>query len=561
MISVRVDLHGIEETVTRPVLITVANDVKELMGMGKDIYTVFDEKDNVIKNKNKSGEIVGDNTLKDEMISIDYTESSEDNHELHLAVVSPDFKPIYIDKDVKCKITPVYLTRRMNVKIKYSCKSKSKVFSIANKLKLNTSSDDIYKQHDLEYHYVIPNFILQLLAHINRLKGSIPSYKIGLDEYLAKTFDDRADFTNTLDGDINKSRLVIREKQLMIEGYISDDVHGITPEYDDDLGNWYIEFEYQLSYEKPVTLLTQYQIMIFNQVIDKPFRHFLTQPSKRTNPEKNTARQSDMNKITARDDTFNIRDGGYYITIPEIDTFILPKSSTKHSRMFSVMIQIEEYDRTYLFNVAELPDIKFRDGVFKFLIESERDHIGEIYQSLFYVELYKDDKKDYNNIITMDQFGILRSTYELEYKHTYRVVFNVQNDLTYLSQEGIKRFKNFVTKQLNENNIKTSVTFQESYQYWSGLRYDKYNLEVTKDNLVTDYLTLMRYDSKSVNTAIKGSDNVYDIPFKIKYIKSKSLMKTVAAHSTITAFMESKKTVRPKLEVESKKDEAKTEKI
>lgn len=517
MLAFRADLHGIEETITRNVLITVVSDVKELLGMTHDVYTVFDEKDNVIKKKNRIGDVKGHNTFKEDMFNIEFTETTEEGHEMSLVPFRPDSKHIYHDPDVNTSITPIYLNKKLEVKIKYSNKSKSKIFSLTNKLKIFNSDNSIYRRHELEYHYTIPPFLIKLLAHINNLKNlRIPAEnKLALEQYIDSTFDNRVDFSNTLDADITKSQLVIREAQLEVEGYVADDVHGLTPEYDETFNTWYVEFTYGFSYEKPVSLLVQYPILIYNTIIDKEFRTFIDTKAKLRKNAKVTAGRGDMVEVTERDNVFNIRDNSYYIRIPKYDNEVLPKPGASMARMFSVMNVLEEHNPNVLFNISHIPKIKFRENALNFLLESEYPYVGDMFDSLFYIELFKDGKRDYKNKILMDHLGNLTTYENMDIRSIYRVVFNVITDVTMLRPAAAKRFKRFCSEQLLDNKDKPSPTFTEFQSYWAGVDYKKYNQEVKTDSLITDYLTLLALDGNVVSNAIIGTNKYYEIPFAI----------------------------------------------
>lgn len=543
MLAFRADLHGIEETITRNVLITVVSDVKELLGMTHDVYTVFDEKDNVIKKKNRIGDVKGHNTFKEDMFNIEFTETTEEGHEMSLVAFRPDSKHIYHDKDINTSITPIYLNKKLEVKIKYSNKSKSKIFSLTNKLKIFNSDNSIYRRHELEYHYTIPPFLIKLLAHFNNLKNlRIPAEnKLALEQYIDATFDNRVDFSNTLDADITKSQLVIREAQLEVEGYVADDVHSLTPEYDETFNTWYVEFTYGFSYEKPVSLLVQYPILIYNTIIDKEFRTFIDTKAKLRKNSKVTSGRGDMVEVTERDNVFNIRDNGYYIRIPKYDNEVLPRPGASMARMFSVLSVLEETEPNVLFNINHIPKIKFKETVLKFLLESEYKYVGEMFESLFYIELFKDNKKDYKNKIIMDNLGNLTTYDNMDIKSIYRVMFNVVTDISMLKPAAAKRFKQFCSEQLLDNREKESPTFQEFYSYWSGVDYRKYNQEVKTDNLVTDYLTLLSLDGNVVSNAIIGTNKYYEIPFAIsRAANTMGAGKYAQIHNTLRGVLEEK---------------------
>ena len=121
--------------------------------------------------------------------------------------------------------------------------------------------------------------------------------------------DVRADFTHTLDADPSKSELVVREAQIDVPGYIIDDIYNLKPEYEEDFGYWTFEFNYGMIYEKPITLLAQYPVLIYNQIIDKQFRSFI-EDGWREKPNINkpmTDRTKDAIELLERDSIFSLK--------------------------------------------------------------------------------------------------------------------------------------------------------------------------------------------------------------------------------------------------------------
>ena len=91
----KIMLQGLEETVTRPIQIIVANDIKKLLGLGRDIYIAFDPTDErIAKIKNQLGDIDHDNTTFEEYILLETEESTEEGTELYMTTVKPDTYPI-----------------------------------------------------------------------------------------------------------------------------------------------------------------------------------------------------------------------------------------------------------------------------------------------------------------------------------------------------------------------------------------------------------------------------------------------------------------------------------
>lgn len=546
MIAIKADLQGIEESITRPILITAVDDIKGLLGISKDVYTFFDNKDNLYKRKTKDGGIIGDNSDRGATINVEFEEVSEDGNELSLIPTRPDHQPIYIDKDIGSSFQPIYHRRKVTIRFKYSNKSRSKVFSIANKLKIYTSSDAMYCLHDFEYYYTIPNFLNKLLLEINNKKNIRleDGYKLTIEEYIDQTFDDRIDFANTMDADITKSSLVIREKQLDIEGYIEGDLQSIKPEYDDQGAVWYIEFDYSFMYEKPVTLLVKYPILVYNTIIHPFFRTMIYEKPKKDDRSIRTGRAQAMYDATKNeqdyDDRLAIKSPGYYIPIPEYDTTILPKPLNCYARLTVVLTIMDEDDRTLLFNIDSIPSIKFKNTYRDFLLYSERNFIGDEFKSIFHIELWKNDRRDYQNKIILEEDGTLRSTYELDFKYTYRVSFNLVTDLSLLTQDAKRRLKSYVETQWSNNSIDT--TLDDYKYYWKHVNFlhlkNEMKVKMATNNIITDWISLLKPDTDALNKNLVTVNDYFKSALMLTKLNNK--LRTVQIDN-ITAMFETKK--------------------
>lgn len=534
MIRTKLELQAIEETITRPVLVIVANDIKKLLGLTNDIYTIYDVRDNIIKKKNKLGNIRGDNTTKSDMMYIEATETGFENNELSLISIRPDFKPIYKDKEIGAKFQPVYLTKNMSIRVKYLSRSKSKIFAILNKLRLYTSNDRNYKRHQLVYHYTIPMKACMLLAEINNLKNKRSEIALTLEEYINSTFDDRVDLANSIDGERLKSDLVIRESQIDVDGYIQDDVHGIQPEYDEQTNEWSLEFEYSFIYEKPVTLYLNYPILVYNTMISEQFRKFI----KTRKPSKDayrTARSSDLYKLLNPFEDYRLRDGSYYLNIPEVDDFILPNPPSYYTRIFSALSLVNDANLTELFNIRDIPRIKFRDSVLKYILNNEYNTIGTIFGGLFYIELYKNEDKDTNKVI-MDSDGTLRTEYPMDIKSTYRVVFNILTDLNFLNKKTLTSVKLYLMEEMenNELNPPPPTLIQTGLSPNHNLNQNITKIE--EGSLTKIFLNLISVDDGYMYKELKSGTKPYEIPFKINDNKWQTIRTVQITHILASLF-------------------------
>lgn len=489
----KIMLQGLEETVTRPIQIIVANDIKKLLGLGRDIYIAFDPTDErIAKIKNQLGDIDHDNTTFEEYILLETEESTEEGTELYMTTVKPDTYPIYQDIEIDSYIQAINQRRQLDFTFTYRNKSKSLVHSLANKLKLMTGDDGMYYRHELEYGYNIPPFVIKLLSHFNDLKNKRkrPDRQLSFSDYLARTFDTRLDLGGNLGKAIDNYTLYIREAQVNLEGYISDSVHDIKPEFDDNLNHWGITFRYRITFDKPVGLLLNYNMMVWNTPIAKEFRDFqhLENTSNRAIHPRSLR---GVNLTTIGHPIWHTRPRKDYLTIP-IEDNRLPNLITPRylTRMFSVLTMVDSNDPTLLFNIDEIPNYRFKKSVHDMLLKSEYKWVGIPCCSIIFISLICGEVEQYENRIIMDAEGNLRTTKPMDVTKTYRVMFSLLNDLDMLNPGSTRRINRFIDdemdayrekyKNLRKNNDSLYTKAKEIYN-------DEVFLDIYAEILQVDY--------------------------------------------------------------------------
>lgn len=484
MIDVKIPLHSMEESVVRPIVVSVIQDILKLLGLPTDIYLQLTEDDKIKKKVNQLGELKGDNNNKTQWVYATWEEESEPEFELSTIPANPDFKPIWEDEDIGGRAMPVYHPRKLNIKFKYYTLSKSGIQSIINTLRVMTSNDGHTNRHDLEYFYNTGNYFTNLLIVINDLKNKRENdqNQLDLEGYIGKTFDDRVDLTYTLDGDLNKAEVVIREAQLECNGYIEDDVYNIQPNKEEEYNQWSVEFNYTLSYEKPISLNLRYPIMIYNTLL--PERYRITVKRKDNRPTAyRTGRMSSIYKVVEKDTTLKPLTNNDFISIPKSDVVRLPDGPSIVSRLFCVLCQIDINKPTELFNINDIPGIRFKEDIKKLLLESEYPYVGDLLKSVFYIELYENEDKRSKIKVIMDKEGNLTASEPLDIKKTYRVMFNIMNNLGYLDIAASGRLTKYIKNQIDESytsdpfNIVYKEIFNINTPYASQIEKMKYATE------------------------------------------------------------------------------------
>lgn len=446
MIKARIGLHNIESSVDRPVLIRVVEDVRKFLGFNKSVYYNIDENDKVDKEKNPLGDIESYSSPQTEKIEISNVENTEEDTELSLAIINPDYQDIYIDKDIDAAFRPLHIKKRHTLTFKYFNKSKSKVNNLINRLRVKPTSSDWSVIHNLEYSYVLPGYLSNLLIEINTLKNTRLVSPVDLNQYINNTFDRRVDMINPEDGDVLKVDIGIKEIQQNVLGLIKTPMGNIKKEFDEEEASWFVEFEYEFTYDSPIQLLVHYPLVVYNNLISKKYREVLnlTKPATCTDGIYTKGSQGLMDISKAKVSQYLAAPkNSYYKSIPAEDSFHAQKPDPYTVRILSILTTVDDDDASALFNINDIPKIRFKDTILDFM-KTEYQFMSRPYESIFFFELIKDGVKDYSNKIIVDADLNLRTEFDMDLKSIYRVMINATIDLNILKPNNLKRIEDYV---------------------------------------------------------------------------------------------------------------------
>lgn len=541
MVNVRIDLNSIDNNITRNIQIEVLEDIKKVLNIPSNAYVRYDSKDNLNKRRNELGELIGDNNIYHDYLEVDYEEETFQGRELSTYVNNPDNIPILADESIGFLITPLHQYRKMNIRIKVISKSKSTITSCINRLRLTTGDDSMYIIHTLEYSYIIPIFVNNLIIHLLSLKNKrLPKEEqLTLLEYLSKYSDNRLDIVNPVSGDNDKLNLCIREAQVEHPGYVSDDVHSLNLEYEKDITSYSFEFNYSIYYEKPTNLILTYPILIWNTLIDNKFRSLI--PRYNINPRAyRNGYSRDLYDIVDDDLVFDRNVVNSYLRIPKLDIVELQSLPIYIDKLFSVLVMVDENDPTLLFNIKDLPGIGFKDKVLEYLL-NEKLYISKEGHSLFYIALYRDTRLDRSNPIILQRDGVLRTTEPMDIKHTYRVMFCVVKDLDYLTLEAKNRIYSYVnSREDEETNIRDNHYFgrnRQDFNHYSYIDTNKNNQMFTdEDDIVRMYCGLLSIGIDDVNNNKKYNSREI-LSMLIDSNRDSRVMKTVQTTTVLTSIL------------------------
>lgn len=525
MYRARLSLQNIEDTITRPIVLAVLSDIKKLIKIDPDTPYLLgdddhDQLDRTIDVEHNKGTLT---SPRSEVIHVLYEEEGTEGDDLSMLVNNPDSYPFYNDSELHSQATAVSLRRSMTITFRYYNKSKTAVTALTNRLRMMTSNDSMYAVHDLEYYYNIPHYLLKLLLTMNDLKNKdlLDTDKLTPETYIDNTFDSRVDFINSLDGLSYKSELGIREAQVGVLGNIDTSLADIKKEYVNDKSSWAIEFTYKLQYDKPVAILIDYPMAVFNRIIPKEFR-MSTEEAPKGMPKRGRRSRSNqaLMDIINKDEPIITNKKDYYLKIPKEDTLVLPKPLPFMVRLLAVKMLVDRQNPTALCALDEIPNISFKKNITK-LIEKECLYTGDKYKSMLYFNLFDHGKMSNIKVIitpVVEQIGVdpetnqpimkkrlrLKTSEALSYKGNYRLALSMVTDLSSL-QVSVKKRLNSVFNSVDED-----IKIEENEEF--NKRVENGFIPVTVDDSIEKLLIEVNKKIGSNNngnvTRIKLIDNL-----------------------------------------------------
>lgn len=458
-------IDGIKETVYMPVFQSIMLDLRKILQLN-DVPIV--NNDNVLLEKDMGTTII-DKNLHNTYIQATCVVEPVSELELYRVPVNPDTKCFYRDKEVGVKARASYRSAKMNFEIMVKSKSESTLGKVMDLLYHRKLDVDTFNMHNIQISYVIPNITKQLMIEVFNIKKSIDT-TLTIEEYLAKVLDkNMIDMNLALSGNPIQNSLTVTEYQVDVVGEFLGEFDKLETEKDDLY--YYTQINYSVTINRPLGIHLEYPILIYNQKLSDTFIMIPSEYIKRNvrNHEKS------LIELLKRHDSFGINKNGYYLTYPKYDDFTIPHKLNNYTTIMTVLVQIEDGDDV-LFNINELPTLKFKDSAYNLLI-AEKEHISKYLNSIFYFNLYINDNEIKEGVITIDVDGTVRTNFPMSVKNSYRLGIHLCDNLTSMGYNDSARIMKYIDDEIirNENLVRANDIF--------GIERKKTGIRINNDGI------------------------------------------------------------------------------
>lgn len=438
---------GIEQTVRRPIIYNVVDQLSKTTKLSIDVKNLFGGDSNKVPQPGSTIDSINPESLlgSNRILSVTVEEDYDESVAYSTAINIPEHIPFFIDNNLRVNLKPIYVTNNVLINFIYKTPSRDEALRWYNEYRMRLSKYGDINTHELEYYYAIPYPYIKLLQTIFALRENVNGLGGEFVDYLINNSSNKLTKISDLSGELQQ--FVVKEKQVRIFGIYDFDVYPPKPEKDDDSSTYSIKFGYKFNYQLPIGISASYPLMIHNQLLPMeyiPDINKIKDYSDYSNlsfSNSFAALHNLENEVILRK-IMNVNDDKY-IPIPEFDDFILSNAYPDTHSIIIALCELDLNDKKNLLNLNELGDVVLDQDIINFIQTSEYPYITKLYQSIIQINLYKWNNLDETVKLTCDSNLNIRTDKDLDPTAMYRIRLSLVTNLNLLSKDALWRLRNY----------------------------------------------------------------------------------------------------------------------
>jgi hypothetical protein len=440
MPSVVLELPDQYESVTRPVVYDIIDQIKRLTNIPLDTRIVyvgdFAEVNAQVGSTVKQRE--DDNIFMSQgQLTVKVEETYVEDRVINTAVLQAENKLIFYDRALRVRMFPNYTHNELALNITYRTPNQSAAKKFRDDIKIRRSMGRVENLHEVAYSYGIPAAFMPLLQEIYRLRENLGGYGDTLSDWFNSCVSNKATTVTTLIG--SQPQVVIGETNIGILGWFDFLVTPDDETKSNDTGAFDISFTYRIRFDKPIAVVAKYPYVIHSQLLCERFRGNgqVYQLNDRLRSPSWSRFLFDQFTTLYPKDILGI-DG---VVIPYFDDWAPGHTYPSTSNILQVQIAVDPTDSTNVLSLYNLGDYHIDPVVMAFLV-GEAPYLNKYGLSVVHIELYDGPTPVGDDQITVDDQLNVTTVFSMNVRNTYHLRIAAITDLTILTPQAQSRLRN-----------------------------------------------------------------------------------------------------------------------
>lgn len=268
-----IPVMSVQECITRPIALGVLTDLSKYINLnwlmeGTDIHFSINGAGTPLPNSRLYEHSHKIRLPADTKIILTLDEEPTDSASM-TKLGSETTQYIFADEEQRIYIKPIYTAIKARLGLEVTGKSREDVMFLYRELISKLYSPLSVYMHEAEYHYYIPNYVMQLLIEVNDTMRAADPAADSLKDYFNKHFTKTLTVMSDIGG--GQMQFAIKEKGILINGRFTHNASIPKPEADEELGIWKISLEYEYYYDRLDLIYLQHPISIYQTLLSDRF--------------------------------------------------------------------------------------------------------------------------------------------------------------------------------------------------------------------------------------------------------------------------------------------------
>lgn len=439
MPKVSVQVPEVYESISRPVALEVLRDLMSRTGVPKEAtvrYTGIGDlptpqPGSTLNSSSLDARFSSSTRFAMEVIEEFWAEAPHYQPNLR-----PEHQVVFKDHATEVYIKPVYQPTEVTITVQGRFIDKTSAIRWRDDLKKMIAAGRVENIHEISYHFPIPREYIVILNKLYEMREAVDGYGDTLGDWLKASFDDRMTVITNLAG--RHPTISIAEHQTGIVGWFEFASEPPIPEKENDIGPYTVSFDYKFIYEKCVACAMQYPLVIHNQLVPPNFRDDkrVFHPEQRPN-YKSLSRSLTDHYTQVYPEAY---DGYVGIPIPHYDDWLPDYRQPGLTDLMRIMLGVDPSDRFALMDLNQLGNHEIQADAIEYISEYPQGVLQKG-ESIFQAILYRRRTPQKQDMMTIDENLVLRSTVELSLRENYHMLIGLSYELQALTQAARERLR------------------------------------------------------------------------------------------------------------------------
>lgn len=434
---------GLKRSTIRPVVLDIVRQLMAQTGLPSDlqIQYVGDETEvNIQPGSTISNDDEPNKFTSESQWVIKVEENYFQETALAQAVYQVENPHVFLDGPANVFMMPTYSHMEITLNLNYRGTDKDAARKWRDDLRTRVAMNRQHFIHEVDYHYLIPQEIMDAVKEIWTMEEAVEPYNRTFDEYLKLCFSPKARILVNQAGE--HPTWAIAETQGRVQGFFDFEMDVGQGQRDTETAAWSTDFRYKFRFDSPLGVVLEYPMVIHNQIIDEKYRPNRIAPQDLDHLHQFTLSGTFMRQF---EKTWDVEFNGIMgVSIPPYDDWLPAQNSVplRTVRVGTVLCGIDPANPLDLLSLYELgEDWQLDPDILNFM-KGEVSWLTKLGMSAFHISVYRNKLLMDTSLFEITPDLMVRFKQPMSMRDIYHVRIALFERPALLTQDAKLRLRN-----------------------------------------------------------------------------------------------------------------------